>query len=42
MRWQIGDQFPDIELPIIGGNNHTLKISDLRGQKVLIFMWASW
>ena len=36
----IGDQFPDVTLPTLGGGE--LQVSDLRGTKVLLFMWASW
>ncbi len=36
----IGDQFPDIALPTLDGGE--LHVSDLRGKKVLLFMWGSW
>lgn len=37
---EIGDQFPDITLPTLGGGE--LRVSNLRGKKVLLFMWGSW
>ena len=37
---RIGDQFPDITLPTLDGGD--LHVSDLRGKKVLLFMWGSW
>ena len=36
----IGNQFPDIALPTLDGGE--LHVSDLRGKKVLLFMWGSW
>ena len=42
MSYQIGDKFPDINLPIVGKENKTIRISDFRGEKVLLFMWGSW
>ncbi len=36
----IGDQFPDVTLPMLGGGE--LRVSSLRGKKVLLFMWGSW
>ncbi|GGA62211.1 TlpA family protein disulfide reductase [Ornithinibacillus halotolerans] len=35
-----GDQAPEFELPLINGE--TVKLSDLKGKKVLINFWASW
>jgi peroxiredoxin len=36
----VGDRFPDIVLPLLDGGE--LRISSLRGKKVLLFMWGSW
>jgi peroxiredoxin len=36
----VGDLAPDIALPTIDGR--TLRLSDFRGQRLLVFMWASW
>lgn len=36
----LGDQLPDVELPDLDGEPHTL--SSHSGQKLLLFMWASW
>lgn len=36
----IGDRLPDIELPDLDGIYRSL--SSEPGQKMLIFMWASW
>jgi thiol-disulfide isomerase/thioredoxin len=35
-----GEQAPDFELPLLDGE--LVKLSDLKGQKVLINFWASW
>ncbi|WP_026907533.1 TlpA family protein disulfide reductase [Paucisalibacillus globulus] len=35
-----GDQAPDFELPLLDGE--MVKLSDLKGEKVLINFWASW
>ncbi len=37
---EIGDQFPDVRLPTLKGEE--LSFSNLRGKKVLLFMWGSW
>ncbi len=37
---QVGDPFPDVALPLLDGGE--LRISGLRGKKVLLFMWGSW
>ena len=37
---KVGDDAPDFELPSLQGQ--TIKISDYRGKKVVLFMWASW
>ncbi len=36
----VGDRFPDMSLPLLDGGK--LSFSDLRGKKVLIYMWGSW
>jgi peroxiredoxin len=36
----IGDPFPDVALPTLDGGE--LRVSSLRGKKVLLFMWGSW
>lgn len=35
-----GDPAPDFELPSLTGDSASL--SDYRGKKVVLFMWASW
>ncbi|HBJ32885.1 MAG TPA: hypothetical protein DDY93_16140 [Dehalococcoidia bacterium] len=35
-----GDYAPGFTLPSLGGENITL--SDYRGKRVILFMWASW
>lgn len=36
----LGTPFPDLKLPSLDGGS--VALSDLRGQKVLLFVWASW
>ncbi len=36
----VGDSFPDVSLPTLDGGE--LNFSNLRGKKVLLFMWGSW
>lgn len=36
----LGEELPPIRLPDLDGNPHSL--SDHRGEKLLVFMWASW
>jgi peroxiredoxin len=36
----VGDLAPDVALPGIDGR--TIRLSDFRGQRLLVFMWASW
>ena len=35
-----GDMAPDFELPSLSGGS--VKLSDYRGSKIVLFMWASW
>ena len=35
-----GDPAPDFELPSLAGGS--VRLSDYRGKKVVLFMWASW
>ena len=37
---KVGDEAPDFKLPSLQGQ--TIKLSDYRGKKVVLFMWASW
>jgi peroxiredoxin len=36
----VGLPFPDLELPLLDGG--TLRVAELRGTKLLLFMWGSW
>lgn len=36
----VGLSFPDLELPLLDGGH--LRVADLRGTKLLLFMWGSW
>jgi peroxiredoxin len=38
--WQVGDQSPDFVLADLDG--HTVRLSDLRGQIVVLNFWATW
>ena len=38
---QVGQMFPDLELPTVDGHG-TLRLSDLRGQRLLLIEFASW
>ena len=37
---RVGEPFPDLALPTLGGS--TRSISDFRGQKVILHVFASW
>ncbi len=36
----VGQPVPDFELPALDGQ--PVRLSDYRGKRLLIFMWASW
>ena len=36
----IGDLVPDFTLPSLDG--HDVSLSDYRGKRLAVFMWASW
>ncbi len=36
----VGDEAPDFELRSLDGRR--VKLSDYRGKKTVLFMWASW
>ncbi len=36
----IGTQVPDFTLPALDGR--AVRLSDYRGKRVVLFMWASW
>lgn len=38
---RVGEPAPDFALPSLDGKS-TIRLSDLRGRRVLIFTWASW
>ena len=35
-----GDPAPDFDLPSLSGSS--VRLSDYRGKKIVLFMWASW
>jgi peroxiredoxin len=37
---RIGDALPDLALPSLDGR--TIRLSEYRGKRLLVFMWASW
>ena len=37
---RVGDALPAVALPSLDGR--TIRMQDYRGQRLLIFMWASW
>ena len=39
--WEDGNFLPDLELPTIDGSA-TIKLSELRGQRLLLIQFASW
>ena len=40
----VGDNAPDFTLPVVGAGagSKEVSLSDYRGRKVIVFMWASW
>lgn len=38
---KVGDPAPDFTVPLLDGKR-TVRLSDFRGRRVLIFTWASW
>jgi peroxiredoxin len=36
----VGDRLPDVSLPRLDGGE--LRLADLRGKRLLLFMWGSW
>ena len=36
----IGQSMPDLALPALDGR--TVRLAEYRGEKLLIFVWASW
>ena len=36
----VADQMPDVSLPTLAGTE--LRLSTLRGKRVLLFRWGSW
>ncbi len=39
---QIGDLAPDVVLASADDLSRRIRVSDYRGRRLLIFMWASW
>lgn len=37
---RVGDTLPDITLPKLDGGD--LNLTDLRGKRVLLYIWGSW
>ena len=37
----LGQRFPDLELPLVDGSG-SLRLSDLRGRRMLLIEFASW
>ena len=37
---QVGEEAPDFTLPSLSGEE--VRLSDYRGKKLVLFMWASW
>ena len=37
---RLGTQVPDFALPALDGTQ--VRLSDFRGKRVVLFMWASW
>jgi len=37
---RIGTQIPDFTLPTLDGKQ--VRLSDFRGKRIVLFMWASW
>ncbi|WP_010282195.1 TlpA disulfide reductase family protein [Bacillus timonensis] len=39
---EVGNIAPDFELQLLNNENKTIRLSDLKGKKVVVNFWASW